>query len=55
MLCLPYDNEVLKILIVDDDKATTRMLADYFEGKGETCEVYNKGAEGLEVMRRGFL
>lgn len=53
MLCLPNDNEVLKILIVDDDKATTQMLADYFGGKGETCKVYNKGAEGLEAMRRG--
>jgi DNA-binding response OmpR family regulator len=38
-------------LVIDDDKAITQMLLDYYEGKGETCTVYNKGTEGLKAMR----
>lgn len=40
----------MKILIVDDDKATTQMLADYLGKKGETCVVHHDGKTGLEAM-----
>lgn len=54
LIALPGIGEIerLKILIINDDKATTQMLADYFEGKGETCRVFNKGAEGLEAIKK---
>lgn len=41
----------MKILIVDDDKATTQMLADYLGKKGESCTVHNNGKDGLEAMK----
>ena len=41
----------MKILIVDDDMATTQMLADYLGKKGETCVVHHDGKAGLEAMK----
>jgi DNA-binding response OmpR family regulator len=41
----------LKILIVDDDAATTQMLADYLGKKGDACTVHHDGKAGLEAMK----
>lgn len=37
-------------MIIDDDRDITETLGDYFRERGHSCNVYNKGADGLRAM-----
>jgi len=43
-------NQIMKILLVDDNKDITKMLHKYMTLKGHSCDVANDGQSGLDFM-----
>ena len=41
----------LRILIIDDNKQITKMLATFLELKEQECTIANDGKEGLEIIK----
>src|SRR5690349_13510162 len=40
----------MKVLLIDDNKSTTKMISLYFKMKGHDCVIANEGRVGLSLI-----
>jgi len=45
-------NEIMKVLIVDDETEYTKLLGEYFAGRGYNVTVANSGYQALELLAK---